>query len=52
MTGQPSTGARLAAVVTMVEGLLLDEHRAATGLTGPLAAALSRLGRGLKRRAG
>ena len=42
--------ARMAAVVAMVDGLPLDEQPAAAGLTGPLAAALSRLGRGLMRK--
>ena len=42
--------AKKAAVVAMVDGLPLDEQPAAAGATGPLAAALSRLGRGLMRR--
>ena len=42
--------AQKAAVVAMVDGLPLDEQPAAAGATGPLAAALSRLGRGLMRR--
>ena len=42
--------AQLAAVVAMVDGLPLDEQPAAAGATGSLAAALSRLGRGLMRR--
>jgi mRNA interferase MazF len=40
----------MAAVVAMVDSLPLDEQPAAAGLTGPLAAALSRLGRGLMRK--
>ncbi len=35
--------ARMAAVVALVDGLPLDEQPSAAGLTGPLAAALSRL---------
>ena len=42
--------ARMAAVVAMVDGLPLDEQPSAAGLTGRLAAALSRLGRGLMRK--
>ena len=42
--------ARMTAVVAMVDGLPLDEQPSAAGLTGPLAAALSRLGRGLMRK--
>jgi hypothetical protein len=42
--------ASMAAVVAMVDGLPLDEQPAAAGLEGPLAAALSRLGRGVMRR--
>ncbi len=42
--------ARTAAVVAMVDSLPLDGQAAAAGLTGPLAAALSCLGRGLMRR--
>jgi len=37
-------------VVAMVDSLPLDEQPSAAGLTGPLAAALSRLGRGLMRK--
>jgi hypothetical protein len=33
----------MAAVVALVDGLPLDEQPSAAGLTGPLAAALSRL---------
>ena len=40
----------MAAVVAMVDGLPLDEQASAAGVTGPLAAALSRLGRGLMRK--
>jgi hypothetical protein len=42
--------AHAAAVVAMVDGLPLDEQPAAAGLEGPLAAALSRLGRAVMRR--
>jgi hypothetical protein len=42
--------ARMAAVVAMVDGLPLDEQPAAAGIEGPLAVALSRLGRSLMRR--
>jgi hypothetical protein len=42
--------ARMAAARAMVAGLPLDEQPAAAGNTGPLAAALSRLGQALMRR--
>jgi len=38
--------ARMAAAIAMVDGVPLDEQAAAACVTGPLAAALSRLGRG------
>jgi hypothetical protein len=43
--------ARMAAVVALVDGLPLDEQPSAAALTGPLAAALSRLCRRASERA-
>jgi hypothetical protein len=42
--------ALMAAAIAMVDGLPLDEQPAAAGVTGPLAAALSRLGRAMMRK--
>jgi len=42
--------AQAATVVAMVNSLPLDEQPSAAGITGPLAEALSRLGRGLMRK--